>query len=1324
MSAFRGWAARFTLSGTIAITVVILSAFPARCGAQSFPNPPTIATGDAPRALAAADFNGDGKVDLAYISTGASPTLHLLFGDGKGGFSPAGDVALPAGTCTFEIVSCRVIAADFNHDKAVDLLMPANLSSGTAFVVLPGNGDGTFGAPIESVFNVPNTLGQGFVGLGPAVADLNGDSNLDIAEPDYYNGNVDVFLGDGTGRFTQGPIFNDPSPTVVYAADLNGDSHPDLVILDQTGHYASVWLGNGSGGFVAGSALPAGSYVVVYAADLNGDGKLDLLANDGSGNLLALTGKGDGTFNAPQPLVSGFEASNSPRGTYVAVDLTGSGLASILTTSLEGFQTAVPAGSLAYGAPQNRTAGIFSTPPVTVDLNGDGIVDMAVGTPSGIELFFGNKSGLFPDNSITPLSTPSLYFFAGDFTGDGIADVVAVGQDKVLRTYPGSSTGTFQPAIPTPTPLTQGTQYIGNTVGDFDGDGHQDILESNQILFGNGDGTFTPVAITSPANGLVADLNNDGKSDLVSISGPLGNPVQGYGLIASLGSNQRTFTQITTPFPANPPGAGIETPVLLGVGDLNSDGKPDAAVYEPNLQALEVSLGKGDGTFTAGSLSSTATVAWTPIGTGGQGNGIGVGAIVDVDGDGHQDVAFLATFVQHDSTEPQAGALVIEYGDGNGGFTQTQVISLSHAFSYMAPVRLDATAKHGFAFGNECAVAVGNCELSVIRNLGNRTFSNERTYGAGALSGLVSADFNGDGLSDLLALRANVYLATGGLAFTVLMDQGQPANSGSWLVNGALAANPSSVNFNQAFTLTATVAPTIAGNPSPTGTVDFSTPDLDLGTATLTNGTATLQVPASVTQTLSPGILIINGSYSGDASYGSATLFNSLMVLNPVYSTQTQLEVSAGPNPIVSAPAGNVISLTASVSAPAKVPHGYIAFYDGTAVIGQVEISNQQAILSTNLLAIGSHSLSAQYLGFTPPNAMLGTSSFQASTSAVAPLTITAIPTTTTASNSGSSTTAGTVFTVTAQVTSSSGTPAGGVTFLDGSTVLGVLALDQSGVSTFSTASLTQGSHTITAEYQANGPYAASTSQSSSVTVNVANPVLMPTATAIVQFRPALGGGLLTAAVTGASEPQGVVSAIVDGRLAGAAQVGNDASAAIPVSLSGGGVHTIVASYAGSSISAPSASPALETTAYSAASDFMLQGDRSEISMSGDSGATLHLAVTPVGVWSGTVSLSCLSGVPQGYACAFSPATVDGSGTAMLTIRPERTIPLGAVMLPLICLFLRRKRWTTLCACLLLGAVLSATACGRTAPAIQTSITVRGTSGSLVHSVQFTLRMR
>lgn len=1301
---------------------MILMAFPVRCGAQTFPNPASIATPDAPRALVAADFNGDGRVDLAYLTTGATPTVHVLFGDGKGKFFPAGDVALPAGTCAFETVACTVIAADFNHDKNIDLLMPANLSAGTAFVVLPGNGDGTFGAPIESVFNLPNPLGQGFVGLKPAVADFNGDNNLDIAEPDYGNGKVDIFLGDGTGRFSQSGGFSDLSPAVAYAADLNGDGHPDLLILDQTGHYASVWLGNGSGGFVPGANLPSGNYVVVHAADLNNDGKLDLLANDGSGNVLALSGKGDGTFNSPQIVVTGFETARSPHAAYLTADLTGSGLPSILMTTLEGFQTAVPTASLTYGAPQNRTAGVFSTPPVTADLNGDGVVDLAVGTPGGIELFFGNTSGLFPDSSITPLSTPSLYFFAGDFTGHGIADVVAVGQDNVLRTYPGSSTGTFQAAIPTSVPLTQSTQYLGNAVGDFDGDGHQDILESNQVLFGNGDGTFVPVAISSPGNGLVADLNNDGKSDLVSISGPLGIPIQGYGLIASLGSSQRTFTQVTTPFPPNPPGAGIVTPVLLGVGDLNGDGKPDAAIYEPNAQALEIWLGKGDGSFTAGSISSTATASWTPMGTGGQGNSIGVGTMADVDGDGHQDLVFLATFVQHDSTQPQAGALVIEYGDGNGGFSQTQVIPLSHLFTYMAPVRLDTNNALGFAFGNECAVAADNCELSVIRNLGHRTFSNEQAYGAGAVSGLVSADFNGDGLSDLLALRANVYLASGGLGFTVLMNQGQPANSGSWLVNGALAASPSTVNFNQGFALTATVAPAVAANPSPTGTVDFSTPDLDLGTAIITNGTATLQVPGSVTQTLKPGILVINGSYSGDASYASAAFFNSLTVLNPVFVTQTQLQVSGGATEIASAPAGNVITLTATVSAAVQVPRGYVAFYDGTNVIGQVEITNQQAILSTNLLAIGSHSLSARYLGFTPPNAMLGTSSFQPSTSASIPLTITALPTTTTVSTSGSSSTAGSVFSVSAQVASSSGTPTGGVTFLDGSTVLGVMALDQSGVSTFSTASLTQGVHTITAEYQANGPYAASNSQTASVTVNAANPILVPTATAIVLFGPGSGGSSLTVAVMGAREPQGEVSVIVDGRIAGTAQVGKTGSATIPVSVSGGGLHTITASYAGDSTFAPSASPAIETTTYFAASDFVLQADRSEISISGNSGAALHLSVTPVGAWSGTVSLSCLSGVPQGYACDFAPAIVNGSGIVVLTIHPIQTFPAAAFGLPLICVFLRKKRWTTLWPCILLIAVLSATACGRTARAVQTTVTVQGTSVSLVHSVQFNVR--
>ena len=71
-----------------------------------------------------------------------------------------------------------------------------------------------------------------------------------------------------------------------------------------------------------------------------------------------------------------------------------------------------------------------------------------------------------------------------------------------------------------------------------------------------------------------------------------------------------------------------------------------------------------------------------------------------------------------------------------------------------------------------------------------------------------------------------------------------------------MTANPASVQLNQAFTLTATLAASSPGAPAATGVVDFSDYGIEFGSAPLQNGVATLQVPASVTQTLPRGICL------------------------------------------------------------------------------------------------------------------------------------------------------------------------------------------------------------------------------------------------------------------------------------------------------------------------------------------------------------------------------------------------------------------------------------------------------------------------------------
>lgn len=1317
------------LIGMAVAGVIWIAACSGMALAQQFQNPPLITTALDPVGLVAGDWNGDGHQDLIYVETGESPALHLLLGDGKGGFTEGTSLQLPEGTCSYEVVTCTLLVGDFNKDGHPDILMAGNFPSGWGYIVLPGNGNGTFGTPIVSM--LPPSASGGLATLVNAqavVADLNGDGNLDIAAPDFIDNSINIYLGDGTGKFTPGTRLNDSlSPTAVYTADVNHDSKADLIVFDQENGGAAIWLGDGAGGFTYSQTFPANSaspvFVSRYVADMNGDGNADIIGVDGAGNVLVLTGNANGTFNSPQNVASGFEPTAPLETRYYAADVTGDGVPELLATSWEGFDTAVAKNAMTYGPVQKRTSGPFATQLAIADFNQDGAPDIAVGVSGGIQLFYGSKQGAFPDSTITPVTEPVTFLFAGDFNEDGVADVASIGSDGFIRTYLGVKGGGFTSPVKTSTAVSTAFNYIGNTVGDFDGDHQQDILINGQVFYGNGDGSFTPVLQATGVNGLVSDLNKDGKSDLLSLASltpGAGSNVYFYGLIAQLGSTKRTFTQVTTNFPPYLPGEGITTPALLGVGDLNGDGNPDAAVYDPNLPALELWIGNGNGSFREGSVVNLSNEAWTPLGAGGQGNQIGIGSIFDLDGDGHPDLVFLATEKTSVTNLIPAPILVIEYGDGNGGFASTQVLPLSHPFTFMTPATLDTSGHPGILLGNADLI-------SVIRNLGGRQYSNEEYDSAGTMTGLSAADFNGDGLSDILALRSNPETSPdpGVPGITVLLNQPVIEGNGSGISNGSLTASPATVQYNQAFTITATLEPSVSGAPVPSGTITFSALGTPLGSATLTAGSATVQVSGATTQTLPPGDLELTANYSGDSFYAPSDLTTVLQVLNPVYSTHTVLTASVGGSPASSIQAGSFLALHATVSAPQAVNSGYIAFYDGTTVLGQSQISNGGADFSTNLLAIGAHNLSAQYLGFTPPYAVAGLNIFLASSSPAVSVAVTAVPTTATLTPSASTVTAGAVLTLTAKVSSSNGSPIGGVTFLDGTTELGTQTLDTTGSAAFSTVSLLNGQHSITARYSANGIYGGVVSAPATITVNAASAAMLHTLTQITAVTPGTGseGGLAYVQVTGSMTQGGNTSVLVDGQLNATMGLPASGRIAFPLPVLASGTHTIFASYSGSHLAAPSASPKFLTTPYLSGPDFTLQTPFNGAAVrSNGLSVSIPLTVGAVGDWNGTVTFSCTSGVPQGYNCTFSPATLTGAGATTLMLEPSQCLSAMAfLLLPLGLLFGRKRRTRTLAVLVLGAAMLSLSSCGTESSsnsATSSIVTVEAVSGSLVHSTQ------
>jgi hypothetical protein len=230
------------------------------------------------------DFNGDGKLDFGVTNCNYGCDLMLYLGNGNGTFGSAPVIPLDGDTAGV------VTAADFNGDGKLDLAIPLNTSDGLNEVdVLLGNGDGTFqpqvGYPVDG-------LPQSAV-----TADFNGDGKLDVVVSTTANSvDILLGNGDGTFQ-TPVSYATNTDPLDVIVADLNNDGKLDLATIDDASSYygstpgfVSVLLGNGDGTFQAHTDFAVDYSPTAFSTgDFNSDGRLDLaVANNGSNTVSVL----------------------------------------------------------------------------------------------------------------------------------------------------------------------------------------------------------------------------------------------------------------------------------------------------------------------------------------------------------------------------------------------------------------------------------------------------------------------------------------------------------------------------------------------------------------------------------------------------------------------------------------------------------------------------------------------------------------------------------------------------------------------------------------------------------------------------------------------------------------------------------------------------------------------------------------------------------------------------------------------------------------------------------------------------------------------------
>jgi hypothetical protein len=242
-----------------------------------------------PSGIVSADFNGDGKIDVATANYGSN-NVAILLGNGTGGFGIASYYPVskwPLGLCK----------GDFNGDGKIDI---ATAGSGMNSVsVILGTGTGSFGPCVS--------FGVGTQPHSVTTADFNNDGIADLATSNWMSNNITVLFGTGSGSFGTGFNFSTSLyPNAIVSADFNGDGNKDIATANQSSNNLSIFLGNGAGGFSSYNRIGgAGATRSIASADFNNDGKIDLVTGNDTYNTMSVyLGTGTGTFGAHQNFIT------------------------------------------------------------------------------------------------------------------------------------------------------------------------------------------------------------------------------------------------------------------------------------------------------------------------------------------------------------------------------------------------------------------------------------------------------------------------------------------------------------------------------------------------------------------------------------------------------------------------------------------------------------------------------------------------------------------------------------------------------------------------------------------------------------------------------------------------------------------------------------------------------------------------------------------------------------------------------------------------------------------------------------------------------------
>ena len=675
-------------------------------------------------------------------------------------------------------------------------------NDGSTIVAIVPTGAGTGPVSVATSQGMATSETEFFVGERPEISAAEPDSgeagtSVTIRGRNFSGAVRVSFGGHGSGPFT---VLDDTTiSAVIDSVSVTGPI------------FVTTPAATGASNF-SFRVIPPEPFLKVHfatIADVNEDGDPDVVF----GGVLFL-GNGDGTFGqrtgpvfeGPYNVVAGSGQNVVPGASAAAIaDLNRDSHPDFVALHRDASKISIllGTGGGSFEPAHDEPTGTSPTGVAVGDVDRDGVADLVVGTASGVTVHLGHGDGTFAP--YVAHGRPAVTVILADLNHDGRLDVAAEGAD--VWAMLGSGDGTFG----TPVSVPSFCRGLASAAGDVNGDGWPDLatlvcegpvpiehasLLDPTLLFGNGDGTFTPGPHGTPStsdspasNVTLADLNGDGLADLIwhgatklqrglyvqhaSPGGGLSEPRRYWGaggdiVAADLNHDSKPDLVVGRNVLLNDGSGGFnkhdrswsqnQGAGLLATGDINNDRAPDLLVTQiDECCYTNTYLGRGDGTFSEGPILESS----------------GPMAVVDINQDALFDLVVTGW--------PHAGVSIF-LGSSDG--------TLGPSANYPGPGdRRPDTVSVGDQNGDGYPDAVvnwpplgggGNHLVGALYGTAGGEFGAIVPFeGMGVRS--ASPDLNGDGRPDRLSLDGEVFawLADGGGAHQPAGGYGAAGEGGS-----------------------------------------------------------------------------------------------------------------------------------------------------------------------------------------------------------------------------------------------------------------------------------------------------------------------------------------------------------------------------------------------------------------------------------------------------------------------------------------------------------------------------------------------------------------